>query len=88
MFGQIMFGIIGMAIGVALIVYSRFMVEQVTGSIGFAERYLGSGGTYNFYRILGVAVFIISLLVMFGIGTWIYDAIVNPMASVGNGVAK
>jgi len=42
--------------GFLLIVY-RERVRGVTGDIGFAEQYIGSGGTYTFYLLLGVVIF-------------------------------
>ena len=82
MFGKIIFGLIGVPFGIVIIIYTRYIVEQITGSIGFAERYLGSAGTYLFVRLVGVLIFIVSLLVMFGFGDWIYTAIVNPAGSI------
>ncbi len=82
MLGKIIFGLIGVPIGVVIIVYTRYIVEQITGPIGFAERYLGSAGTYLFVRIVGVAIFIVSLLVMFGFADWIYNAIVTPVSGI------
>ena len=82
MLGKIIFGLIGVPSGIAIIVYTRYIVEQITGPIGFAERYLGSAGTYNFVRLVGVAIFTISLLVMFGFADWFYVAVVTPGSAV------
>ncbi len=82
MFGKIIFGLIGVPSGIVIIIYTRYIVEQITGPIGFAERYMGGAGTYTFVRFVGVIIFIVSLLVMFGFGDWIYYAIVNPAGSI------
>jgi len=54
-------GIIGMVIGFLMIVF-RVRIKNFTGSIGFAERYLGVGGTWTFLLILGILLFVLSLM--------------------------
>ena len=54
-------GIIGFILGLAIIKY-RLQIREFTGLIGFAERYLGNGGTYNFYLLLGMATSFFSVL--------------------------
>ncbi len=56
--------IIGLTIsvlGFLLIVY-RERVKGQTGDIGFAEQYFGSGGTYTFYLLLGVVMFVAGMM--------------------------
>jgi hypothetical protein len=64
---QIIYGLIGVAIGFLLIRYSVALTESM-GKMEWAERYLRSGmaGTYSMYRLIGVIVIILSLLYMFG----------------------
>ena len=47
--------------GLLLIIY-REKVKNFTGDIGFAEKYLGVGGTWTFYVLLGVASFVFGLM--------------------------
>jgi hypothetical protein len=51
--------ITGMLISIAgfLLIIFREKVQRATGNIGFAEQYLGSGGTYTLFLILGVVLF-------------------------------
>lgn len=58
--------IIGMPIAF-IIIYYRRPIKEFTGDIGFAEKYLGAGGTNTFIVILGVLTFILSL--MYALGT-------------------
>jgi hypothetical protein len=58
---KIIFAIIGFPLSFLIIIY-RAKIKSFTGSIGFAEKYFGSGGTYTLILLLGVAVFIITLL--------------------------
>ena len=82
MFGQIMFGIIGIPLGIVIMLKTNYIVDQMTGFLDFAEKYLGSGGTYTFFRILGFAVTIVSLFVMFGLAGSIYSSIVDGLRGV------
>jgi len=55
----------GVPLGLCFIVY-RFQLKQFTGDIAFAEQYFGSGGTYNLFILIGIAVFVGSLMYAFG----------------------
>lgn len=66
-------GFIGMVIGFLILVL-RPQIKDLTGDIGFAERYLGQGGTWTFLALLGIAIFILSL--MWATGT-LQDALLN-----------
>ena len=63
---HIVIGLIGMIVGVLIVWKSRFLVRAL-GDISFAEQYLGSGGTYTFYVLAGVALIIVFALYMFGL---------------------
>lgn len=54
-------GLFGMLLGFLIIVF-RARIKDFTGDIGFAERYLGVGGTWTFLLIVGVVIFILSLM--------------------------
>lgn len=54
-------GLIGMVAGFLIIVF-RAKIKDVTGNIGFAERYLGVGGTWTFLWMFGLATFVFSLM--------------------------
>ena len=58
---QIIQGILGMALGFAIVVF-RVKIKDITGNIAFAERYLGTGGTWTFLWMLGLVIFIVSLM--------------------------
>lgn len=51
--------------GLGLIIY-REKVQRVSGDIGFAEKYLGPGGTFQFYLLLGIAMVFISIIYVTG----------------------
>jgi len=52
-------------LGLLLVMY-REKVQRFTGSFAFAEKYLGAGGTYNFYLLLGIATMFFSFAYLFG----------------------
>lgn len=54
-------GLFAMALGFGILVF-RGRIKDMTGSIGFAERYLGPGGTWTFFILLGIALFIGGLM--------------------------
>lgn len=62
---RIIVGLFGIPLGVLMMIY-RYQIKQYTGDIAFAEQYLGSGGTYTFYVLFGLAVSILSLMYAFG----------------------
>jgi uncharacterized membrane protein YkgB len=82
MVGRIIFGLIGIPLGTALMVYNHKVVDNFTGPIGFAERYLGSAGTYSFIRILGAVIAIVSMLIMFGLFGTIYEDITGTLKNI------
>jgi F0F1-type ATP synthase membrane subunit a len=86
MIGKIIFALIGVPIGILIIVKTHFIVDEVTGPISFAERLFSSfgSGTYSFFRILGFATIIVSLLVLFGVTDWIYYGIVGSFGELSS----
>lgn len=57
-------------IGVPLafvILYFRRRIRDFVGDVWFAEKFLGAGGTNTFIVIVGILVFVAS--VMYGLGT-------------------
>ena len=62
---QILVGLIGIPLGLLIIVY-REKIHNVTGTFGWAEQYLGTGGTYTALFGIGLTVSIASLMWMMG----------------------
>ena len=58
--------IIGMPIAFVILYYRR-AIKEFIGEVGFAEKYIGVGGTNVLVVIIGVLVFIGSL--MYSLGT-------------------
>ena len=58
---QFIYAILGMGLSYVIVKYREQIVEM-TGKFSWAEKYLGRGGTYNAYVLLGVIVFAISFL--------------------------
>lgn len=51
--------VLGLAAGTALMKYN-FQLTRLFGYNQYAERFLGSGGTYSMWKLLGVVVILIS----------------------------
>ncbi len=65
MFEKIIWSAILVSSGLGLVVYTE-RVKSFTGSFDFAEKWFGSGGTYNFFKFLGVVIIIGSFLWLTG----------------------
>ncbi len=62
---QFIYGILGMGLAYAIVKY-RDQIVEITGRFSWAEKYLGRGGTYNMYVLLGIIIFAISFLFFIG----------------------
>jgi hypothetical protein len=58
-------GILMIVAGVAFIMKTDWFVRSF-GRVGWAEDKLGYGGTWSFYKLLGVGVIILALMIMTG----------------------
>jgi hypothetical protein len=63
---SIIFGLLGVVLGALMTIKSEW-VYQNFGSSDWAEQHLGSGGSHTFYKLCGIAIVIISLLIMTGL---------------------
>jgi hypothetical protein len=71
-------GIICIGIGF-LIMWKADWIMNNFGRIAWAEEKLGmEGGTRLFYKLIGLAIIILSFLIMMGIAQSILGAIFNP----------
>lgn len=61
MFAKILYTLIGVGFGLSLIIYTE-PIKRFTGSVEFAEKWLGSGGTYNFLKLLGIFLIVFTIL--------------------------
>lgn len=53
------------ALGVAMIIY-REKVVRIFGKNDYAEKYLGAGGTYNMWSIIGMITMFVGLMILMG----------------------
>lgn len=64
-FGRFMVGIIGVPAGLAMLYY-KVQIKDFLGKIGWAETYIGRGGTWDAIVIIGLLMSILSIMYMFG----------------------
>ena len=57
--------IFGVPFGYLLLRYYEKIGNSI-GEIGFAEKYLGSGGTYTFIKLLGILIILFSFIYPLG----------------------
>jgi len=62
---KIIVALIGFPLSFLFIIY-RFKIKRFTGNIGFAERVFGAGGTYTLLLLVGIGIFIATLLYVTG----------------------
>ncbi|OGY87362.1 MAG: hypothetical protein A2458_04645 [Candidatus Kerfeldbacteria bacterium RIFOXYC2_FULL_38_9] len=48
------------------------------GRVAWAEEKLGGGGTWTFYKILGVICILMGFMIMFGFFYWLLDLLFIP----------
>jgi len=65
-FTRIVVFIIALVIGICLMHYNEWLVRTV-GKAEYAERILGSGGSYTMWKILGVIVIILGVIYLLGV---------------------
>jgi hypothetical protein len=80
-FQQIVLGFLAIVGGVLALKFN-FQLVNITGNVGFAEKYLGAGGTYSLYKIGGVVLVIGGLLYMTGLGSPVLTFILSPIAGL------
>lgn len=64
-FKKLLVFILGGGASYLLIAY-RKQIHDFTGDIGFAEKYLGTGGTFTFFIFLAIFVFVVTVMYVFG----------------------
>ena len=76
---NIILGLILVVVGALLTIKSETFY-RITGSIAWAERYLGTeGGTRLFFKILGVLVILLGFTVMVGLWNTLLSATLGKM---------
>lgn len=61
---RLIIGVVGVAAGV-IIMSHNYQLTQLFGYNSFAERYLGTAGTYAMWKLLGLALVIGSIVYVF-----------------------
>lgn len=62
---RIIWFIVLVALGLAMMVYREKIVRMI-GKNDYAERYLGAGGTYSMWSIIGIITIFVGLLFLMG----------------------
>ena len=61
------FGLLGVALGALIVMKSEWIIQNF-GTYGWADEHLGSsGGSRLFYKLVGMAIILFSLLSMAGL---------------------
>ena len=58
---RFLIGIIGIPLSFVMIYYRR-QIKDFVGEISFAEKFFGMGGTHTMILLLGLLVFVLSLM--------------------------
>lgn len=79
---RIFVAIFGIPLGFLMMIY-RYQLKQFTGPIQWAEQYLGSGGTYNLFILVGLGISIVSLMYALGTIQDLFSSGLGPIFGVG-----
>ncbi|MFC1655401.1 hypothetical protein ACFL3C_00875 [Patescibacteria group bacterium] len=80
---KVIFALIGFPLSFLIIIY-RSKLKNFTGDIGFAEKYLGSGGTYTLFVLIGIGLFFATLMYITGTVQSVLSGLFGPILSPGN----
>ncbi len=72
MFIKILVFLVAFAIGLAIMKYNEPIVRTF-GKSSFAEKYLGMGGTYSMWKLIGLAIILVGFAYLLGLiefGNW------------------
>ncbi len=87
-----MFSLDGLLIGLVMITLGSLAVKYTYAMVGFTGRqdwiecYTGSGTTYLAFKLFGVIVVIMGLLIATGFGDNLLEWVFSPLAGVFSGV--
>jgi hypothetical protein len=56
--------VVGFAVGTAFLKYN-FQLTKLFGHNSLAERYLGEGGTYSMWKLLGIGLIVAAIIYVF-----------------------
>ena len=79
---KIFLGLMGILLSYVMVRYREQVVNWV-GKIGWAERYLGMGGTYNAMILFAIGLFLFSILYMTGNIDFIFGGLGKFFSSGG-----
>jgi uncharacterized membrane protein YkgB len=68
--GKILFFIGALAIGLYILLKSEYIVREI-GHNSSAEKYLGSGGSYTMWKIIGILLIVVGFLFLIGDLDWL-----------------
>lgn len=61
-----LFWFLALFVGGFAVIYFREKLQRFSGNFAFAEKWLGSGGTFNFYILFGLGMIVISIVYVTG----------------------
>ncbi len=80
---KVLFALIGFPLSFLIIIY-RAKLKNFTGDIDFAEKYLGSGGTYSLFVLVGIGLFFVTLMYITGTVQSVLSGLFGPFLLSGN----
>jgi hypothetical protein len=78
---QLIIGVIMVGLGVLAVKYT-FQLVNMTGRQEWIENITGSGSTYGVFKLFGVALILIGLLVATGFGNEVLNFIFAPLRRI------
>jgi hypothetical protein len=78
---NLIIGLVMTVLGVLMVKYT-FWLANTTGAQGWLERFTGPGSTYGIYKIVGVLVAFIGLMIATGLGTPVAEFFFSPIKNM------
>lgn len=78
---NVLIGLVMTMLGALMVKYTFWLVNT-TGPQDWIERYTGGGSTYGIYKIFGVILAIIGLMIATGLGNNVMEFLFSPLKSL------
>ena len=77
---QVIIGLLMIGAGTLILKYNYQVANTI--HLGFAEKYLGTGGSFGLWKVLAVLIVLAGLTVVFGFFDNILEWVLSPLTNI------